>query len=961
MKNVSYFLLFYLCGLIPSMLFGQLSVSKMDASGCGKQDGSISASIPVADVEYALNGAGYQSSGQFNNLGAGTYTVTARKKGSNNSCMARESVEIEDGSDIMASVSGGGSFQFCIQDGPPDVSLFCSASGGTPPLTFSWPNGRLDNAGPGTHTCTVTDKDGCRDDASATVVHVPIRCSRDPNDIAGPVGYGESKWVSVKDVMPYLIRFENDPDFATAPAVRVAVEYVLDDDLNLFSVRLGDFGFANIQFSVPANSTFYSARLDVRDSLNVFVDVNAGIDVTEKKVFWIFEAIDPATGLAVTDPDLGMLPVNDTITKRGEGFVNFTVKPKSTTLTGDTILAKADILFDANEVISTNEYINLVDAFPPVSQLTGDLPDIADSTEFTVKWTGQDDAGGCGIRDYTLFVSINDGPFQVYQSNITDTFLVFQGVEGATYSFFTVAKDNVGNAELPKSEGDDEITISGDSQVEIIGFNAEAVCAGDSLQINWTFKQVEALDVLFSTSGPGGPFEVLGNDLDPDTGYFQWETTKDKTCMPCYVIVRDTAAGSLASDTAVTTIFDLPAVEAGSNVSICAGTSAQLQAEGALNYLWTPGANLSSATVFNPYFFSNEVGVATLYVQGTDANGCKNTDSVAIDVNTQPEVLISGNPNICPGDSTTLTASGGNSYAWSTGENDPTIVVDQAGVYLVTVTSSNNCSATGSITVGIGITEEPLAEAAVRVFLQGPYVSNVQLMHDSLRVQGLIPLEEPYTGMTNFTHVGGGGETTTQFVLDQSGTNAVVDWVFLELRNAANDTQVVSTRAALLQRDGDIVDVDGMSSVIFHVDAGKSYYITVRHRNHLGVQLGEPVFFQYCEAVPVDFTTLPPEGFYSYNGLNTAQRSVSGRYALWSGNGRIDYQIKYNGSANDRSALLSTVGISNPNNIVSGYLTTDYNMDGKAKYNGSSNDRNVLLGSVGIATPSNVIHDQIAR
>ncbi|MBK9336169.1 MAG: hypothetical protein IPM98_06130 [Lewinellaceae bacterium] len=250
-----------------------------------------------------------------------------------------------------------------------------------------------------------------------------------------------------------------------------------------------------------------------------------------------------------------------------------------------------------------------------------------------------------------------------------------------------------------------------------------------------------------------------------------------------------------------------------------------------------------------------------------------------------------------------------------------------------------------------------------KVLLQGPYISGVQLMHDSLRVQNRIPLTEPYTGLTGFIHKGcGGGEQTRASVLAVTGANAIVDWVFLELRDADTPALVVATRAALVQRDGDVVDVDGVSSVGFghDLDTG-SYYLAIRHRNHLGVQLGAPKFYERGAAVQTNFTTLPPEGFYSYNGLSAAQRLISGRYTLWAGNGRIDPQLKYNGSNNDRNAILSVVGLLTPNAVVTGYRLQDYNMDGQVKYNGSANDRNVLLGNVGILTPSAIVEEQVAR
>lgn len=197
-------------------------------------------------------------------------------------------------------------------------------------------------------------------------------------------------------------------------------------------------------------------------------------------------------------------------------------------------------------------------------------------------------------------------------------------------------------------------------------------------------------------------------------------------------------------------------------------------------------------------------------------------------------------------------------------------------------------------------------------------------------------------------------------MLAVSGPDAIVDWVFLELRSTANPAQVMATRSALVQRDGDVVDVDGVSPVSFSAVNAASYSLAVRHRNHLGVQTGAAKFYPRGSAVASDFTSLLPEGFYAHNGLNPAQKTVGGVFTLWAGNGRIIPELKYN-SNNDRNAILLVVGLATPNAIVPGYLGADYNLDGVVKYNGSGNDRNVLLGNVGIATPSAVVEEQVAR
>jgi len=93
----------------------------------------------------------------------------------------------------------------------------------------------------------------------------------------------------------------------------------------------------------------------------------------------------------------------------------------------------------------------------------------------------------------------------------------------------------------------------------------------------------------------------------------------------------------------------------------------------------------------------------------------------------------------------------------------------------------------------------------LKVFLQGALVQSPidSLMRDDLRALDLIPTTEPYTELPGFTHVGsGGGETLSETLLAQTGPDAIVDWVFLELKDTTNFEKVILTSAALIQRDG---------------------------------------------------------------------------------------------------------------------------------------------------------------
>ncbi|MCB0793054.1 MAG: hypothetical protein H6595_11525 [Flavobacteriales bacterium] len=243
------------------------------------------------------------------------------------------------------------------------------------------------------------------------------------------------------------------------------------------------------------------------------------------------------------------------------------------------------------------------------------------------------------------------------------------------------------------------------------------------------------------------------------------------------------------------------------------------------------------------------------------------------------------------------------------------------------------------------MSSNPEVLVRLKVFLEGPYNSNNNLMNGTLRSSGLVPLAEPYTGI-GYPHVGGGGESTTQGVLNASGTASVVDWVVLELRNKNDASQVLATRSALLLRNGSIVDVDGSSDVPFPMPVD-DYYIGVHHRNHLGIMTQDPQPLS-ASAVLIDLT----DGSVPLNGGTLATDGINGRRVMVSGDVTRDRHIKYSGTTNDRDPILTRVGGAVPTATVNGYYLEDLNMDGVVRYAGTSNDRDIILTVIGGTTPT---------
>lgn len=247
----------------------------------------------------------------------------------------------------------------------------------------------------------------------------------------------------------------------------------------------------------------------------------------------------------------------------------------------------------------------------------------------------------------------------------------------------------------------------------------------------------------------------------------------------------------------------------------------------------------------------------------------------------------------------------------------------------------------------------------IKIRLQGALMgTNDTLMRDDLRTRNLIPLQEPYAELNGFLHEGtGGGEVVDTSILMIEGPNAIVDWVLVELRDATEPSMVVATRSALLQRDGDVVDTSGLAPLRFPEVSSGSYYVAVRHRNHLGV-MTYGTYILSPQVKTIDFRT---PSTLTYGG-EEAQYKESGRLHLWAGDINSDHKVIYQGPENDILnmflSVLTDEGNINyyANYVRTGYDSSDLDMNGTTIYQGPGNDRGKVLIDVILKHGGNVGH-----
>lgn len=241
----------------------------------------------------------------------------------------------------------------------------------------------------------------------------------------------------------------------------------------------------------------------------------------------------------------------------------------------------------------------------------------------------------------------------------------------------------------------------------------------------------------------------------------------------------------------------------------------------------------------------------------------------------------------------------------------------------------------------------PRITVGAKVLLEGPYSQATQRMDDALRSGGLLPAAEPYTALGFPLVAGGTGVTLSNGVSAVTGDDAICDWVVMEVRQAVAPYTALSTRTAILQRDGDIVGFDGASPITFDLPSGV-YHVAVRHRNHLGVMTGAPVQLSNSTTAVIDFRD-PLTATFGSN----AQHDLGGRMALWCGDTNGNGTVKYVGADNDRDPILVAIGGSVPTNVLNNvYDPRDVNMDGSIRYVGANNDRDPILTTVGGSVPT---------
>ena len=345
---------------------------------------------------------------------------------------------------------------------------------------------------------------------NATSANTQSASSYDPNDKLSTVGATELHFVQNGSRLQYTVLFENDPDNATAPARKVYIRDVMDDNLDINTFQLHGFTLAGHAYQLPEGRDSFNGNvvLDLGDA-EITVAVAINIDSETRELIASFTAIDPETGFELQDLTKGVLLVNDE-SGRGEGNLSYSIQALPDLPTDAQIHNTAEIFFDFNDPIETPTTLNTIDADAPGA---ASLVLSADASQITLVMSAEDI--GAGVEGYNIRWSTDGEHFSDY-GYTTYTQLQLPGRAGVTYYFQIQAVDAVGLT----SEWSEIQSLT------IIGTPTEL--EGDAMGLSWkAVEGAESYVVEYSTDA----FEhfvriqVIGTSLDsfslPQASY-QW-------------------------------------------------------------------------------------------------------------------------------------------------------------------------------------------------------------------------------------------------------------------------------------------------------------------------------------------------------------------------------------------------------------------------------------------------------
>ncbi len=356
--------------------------------------------------------------------------------------------------------------------------------------------------------------------------------------------------------------------------------------------------------------------------------------------------------------------VTDFASATSVSVTGITVTPSTYTLINGSTTQLTETISPTNATDQTGVWSSSNEAVATVS-VTGLVTGLTEGTA-TIIFTSNDNST---ISDAATVIVVDTfyGSYNFYNA---ETDIMIQEISGDESFDLNLIGDQINFRSIPQG-GDN------DSSVESVQVEWTGVENG-----NWSENNPIYAGMTNHTNFDFEPYTVVEGTYNFTVTYFS----------------QNSGNGNVVSSDDFSITFTRGfTIDAGEDQSICEGSNDNitLTASQADSYLWSTGETTQSISVL-----PNET--TTYNVTGTDSDGNESTDNVTVTVNPIPIAIAGGDLDICEDNSVGLSASGGDSYEWSTGETSQNISVSPLVTTTYTVTvASNGCSSSDNVIVTV--------------------------------------------------------------------------------------------------------------------------------------------------------------------------------------------------------------------------------------------------------------------
>jgi hypothetical protein len=639
------------------------SITGTDANGCISSSPAVATvTVNALPVISASNGSICQgNSFSITPSGASTYTITG---GSFNVSPSTNTSYSVTGTSVDGCVSSAATVINITVNSLPVISVnsgticagdnFTLNPSGATTYTYSGGANIVSPSSTTSYTVIGEDMNGCINTAIAEVtvhalpvvfVNTGAICSGDSFTIvpSGATSYvisGGSFVVSPLSNTSYSV---TGTSAEGCPSSNVAISDVTVNPIPTLSVSSGTICIGQsfvLSPSGAATYTFSSGSAIVSPTTNTaysIIGTSAEGCVTSGSV--LCHVI--VNTLPVVSVSSGSICAGDIFTITLGGAISYSVSGGSATVTPVTTTSYSVIGEDANGCVS-----------PPA---------IATVTVSNVNLTITGNTGVCLGETTTLTVS--GANTYTWDSGTTTSSIVITPTATVVYTINATNADGCSNSET--------VTVNSFSlPIVSISPASPMVCVNSPV----SFTATGANSYLWNgtTSGSSAVFTPAANST--------------------YTVIGTSSDGCTSTATVAVVTYSLPVIGISPSLTVCPLASTSFTASGAITYTWNNNNSLTGDT------FTDNPAASTIYtVEGTDAQGCSSTATVAVNTMATPPLVVTPIVrHVCPGAPATFTASGAQTYTWSNSVvgNVISIIPATNTVAYVVGTGVNGCTTT---------------------------------------------------------------------------------------------------------------------------------------------------------------------------------------------------------------------------------------------------------------------------